>query len=131
MYLIAFPLLLIPFVLYHMVTFLLGLPLETAVFSVPVLSGMRVGVTIGETLVMLAVLLLSVEVVKFTRHVPKGAMDHILSLILFGVMVFEFMVLPQAATGTFLVLITLSFVDLVGGFSFGARKLPLHQSGPI
>ncbi len=121
MYLIAFPLLLIPFVLYHMAAFLLDLPLETTVFSVPVLSGTRVTVDVGEALTMLAVILLYVEFLKFSRYTVKGAVDHLLSLMLFGAMAFEFASVRQAGTGTFLVLIALSFVDLVGGFSLGAR----------
>jgi hypothetical protein len=74
MYLIAFPLLLIPLVLYHMVAFLLELPLETALFAVPVLSGTSVAVNIGEALVMLAVLLLYVEFLKFSRLAARSVM---------------------------------------------------------
>jgi hypothetical protein len=120
MYLIAFPLLLVPFVLYHMVAFLLDLPLETTVFAVPVLSGMRIPVNIGEALGMLAVLLLYVEFLKFSRLAPRSVVDHFLSLVLFAVMVFEFMSLPQTATAPFLLLIVLGFVDMIGGLSIGS-----------
>jgi len=131
MYLIAFPLLLIPLVLYHMVTFLLALPLNTTLFAVPVLSGDRVVVNVGEALVMLAVLLLYVEFLKITRHAAKGVMDHLLSLTLFGVMLFEFVSVSQTATATFLTLIVLSFVDLVGGLSiasYGNRGFALQRA---
>jgi hypothetical protein len=130
MYLIAFPLLLIPFVLYHMVAFLLELPLDTTLFAVPVLSGMRVAVNIGEALAMLAVLLLYVEFLKFSRFAARSVMDHLLSLMLFAAMAFEFAAVPQAGTATFLILILLSLVDMVGGLSIGAlfaRNLALEQ----
>jgi hypothetical protein len=136
MYLIAFPLLLIPLVLYHMVAFLLELPLETALFAVPVLSGTSVAVNIGEALVMLAVLLLYVEFLKFSRLAARSVVDHLLSLMLFAAMMFEFVSLPQAATATFLILIVLGFVDLVGGLSISRaaqtrRELALEQPDPL
>jgi hypothetical protein len=130
MYLIAFPLLLIPFALYHMVAFLLELPLDTTLVTVPLMSGETVAVDIGDMLVMLAVLLLYVEFLKFTRLAAKGVMDHLLSVMLFGALVFEFVSVQRAASATFLILIVLSFVDVIGGLSLGApeghRKLALE-----
>jgi hypothetical protein len=135
MYLIAFPLLLIPYVLYHMAALLLDLPLETTLFSVPVLSGTRVAVDVGEALTMVAVILLYVEFLKFSRQTGKGMVEHLLSLTLFGVMAFEFVSVRQAGTGTFLVLIALSFVDLIGGFSLGGRgvrhAVALETANPL
>jgi hypothetical protein len=133
MYLIAFPLLLIPFVLYHMVAFLLELPLDTPLFAVPVLAGRGIPVNIGEALVMLAVLLLYVEFLKFSRLAARSVTDHLLSLMLFGGMAFEFVSMPQAGTATFLILIVLAFVDMVGGLSISraartSRKFVLEQS---
>src|SRR5262249_42937656 len=132
MYLIAFPLLLVPFVLYHMVAWLLELPLDTTLFMVPLLSGGSVAVDIGDALVMLAVLLLYIEFLKFTRLAAKGVMDHVLSLMLFAAMTFEFASVQRAATATFLILIVTSFVDLIGGLSLGMRegrsKLALEPS---
>ena len=48
-------------------------------------------------------------------------MDHVLSFILFIVMVVEFVVVPRAATSTFLILMALSFVDVIGGFTISIR----------
>ena len=38
MYLIAFPLLLIPFAFYNMIVFLLNMPFTDTVFSIPLMS---------------------------------------------------------------------------------------------
>src|SRR5258708_14515433 len=100
MYLIAFPLLLIPFVLYHMVAWLLELPLDTTLFTVPLPSGGSVAVDIGDGLVMLAVLLVYIEVLKFTRLAAQGVMGHLLSLMLFAPLAFEFASVQRAATAT-------------------------------
>jgi hypothetical protein len=121
MYLIAFPLLLIPFVLYNMVAFLLNLEFDTTLFSISLLSGKSMNVGIGDMLVMFGVILLYVEILKATRLSSKAIMDHVLSFVLFIVMVIEFIAVEQAATTTFLIMIALSFVDVIGGFTISIR----------
>jgi hypothetical protein len=117
MYLIAFPLLLIPFVLYNMVAFLLDMDFSTALFSVPLLSGRSMTVSTGDLLVLLGIVLLYVEILKATRMSSKAIMDHVLSFVLFIVMVIQFITMQRAATSTFLMLMALSFVDVIGGFT--------------
>jgi hypothetical protein len=121
MFLIAFPLLLIPFALYNMIAFLLGMTFGDEVFSIPMLSGERMPVATGDVLVLLAVLLLYVEIVKSTRLASKAIIDHVLSLVIFMAMVIEFLTVKKAATSTFMILTALSFVDVIGGFSVTLR----------
>jgi hypothetical protein len=121
MFLIAFPLLLIPFALYNMIAFLLGMTFSDEVFSIPMLSEERMPVSTGDVLVLLAVLLLYVEIVKSTRLANKAIIDHVLSLVIFMAMVIEFITVKKAATSTFLILTALSFVDVIGGFSITLR----------
>jgi hypothetical protein len=119
--LIAFPLLIIPFVLYNMVAFLLNLDFGTTLFNVPLLSGRSMAVGTGDMLVLLAVLLLYVEILKATRLSNKAIMDHVLSMILFLAMAMEFISVQRAATSTFLILVALAFVDVIGGFTITIR----------
>jgi energy-coupling factor transporter transmembrane protein EcfT len=121
MYLIAFPLLIIPFVLYNMIAFLLSLEFSTPLFNVPLLSERSMSVNTGDMLVILAVLLLYLEILKATRLSSKGIMDHVLSMILFPGMAIEFIAVRQAATSTFLILVALAFVDVIGGFTISIR----------
>ncbi len=121
MYLIAFPLLIIPFVLYNMIAFLLSLEFSTPLFNVPLLSERSMSVNTGDMLVILAVLLLYLEILKATRLSSKGIMDHVLSMILFLGMTIEFIAVRQAATSTFLILVALAFVDVIGGFTISIR----------
>ena len=44
-----------------------------------------------------------------------------LSMLLFVVMLIEFLLLPQAATSTFFLLMMISLVDVLGGFTITAR----------
>jgi hypothetical protein len=121
MYLIAFPLLIIPFVLYNMIAFLLSLEFSTPLFNVPLLSGRSLSVNTGDMLVILAVLLLYLEILKATRLSSKAIMDHVLSMILFLGVAIEFIAVRQAATSTFLILVALAFVDVIGGFTISIR----------
>ena len=121
MYLIAFPLLLIPFVLYNMVTLLLNLEFNTTVFSISLLSGTSMNVSTGDTLVILGVILLYIEILKATRLSSKAIIDHVLSFVLLIAMVAEFIMVERAATSTFLILMSLSFVDVIGGFTVSIR----------
>jgi hypothetical protein len=131
MYLIAFPLLLVPFVLYNMVAYLLDLSFATTLFHLPLLSGKPMPVSTGDMLVLLGIFLLYVEILKATRLGSKAAMDHILSLLLFIGMLVEFVLAPRAATSTFLLLVALSAIDVLGGFTVstrrGEREIALEQ----
>ena len=122
MYLLGFPLLLIPFAIYNIIAFLMdGVSFTATLFSLPMLSKVDLAVSAGDMLLIFAILILFVEIVKATRLGSRSIVDHLLSLILFLVMLGEFMIVKQAATSTFLLLCTLSFVDVVGGFSVTIR----------
>ena len=121
MFLIAFPLLLVPFALYNMIAFLLNMPVTDTLFTLNLLSQTRFPVTTGELLLVIAMLLLYLEVLKAARFGAKTIMDHVLSLVLFVAMAAEFMLVPQAATPTFFLLTALGFVDVITGISVSAR----------
>ena len=122
MYLIAFPLLLIPFALYNMILFLLNMPLTDTAFFIPLDSSRRMPVNIGDLLVILGMLLLYLETLKAGRFDAKRGMDHILSLVLLIAMVGELVLLPRASTPTLLLLAVLAFVDLIIGLSIRPRQ---------
>src|SRR5258708_4061797 len=119
MFLIAFPLLLIPFALYNMVAFLLNMPLADTLFAIPLPSHTRMAVSFGDALVVLSILLLYVEFLKAARFRSKAVMDHMLALILFVGMACEFALVPAAQTSVFLFLTALALVDLITGVSVG------------
>jgi hypothetical protein len=122
MYLIALPLLLLPFALYNMVAFLLNLSFGDMVFSIPLLAGRSLPVSTGDAIVLLGVLCLYLEFLKVMRLGHRPLIDHLLSLILFGAMAFELLAVPQAATSTFLTLLALSLIDVIGGLSLAPRR---------
>ena len=121
MYLIAFPLLLIPFALYNMIAFLLSMGFHERVFGVSFWSGKSMDVSIGDILVLVALLLLYVEILKSTRLSSRTIIDHILSIVLFIAMIIELIAVQAAATSTFLILVGISFVDVIGGLTVTIR----------
>jgi hypothetical protein len=123
MFLLGFPLLLIPFAIYNIIAFVMpGLSFTANALTLPMLSQANTDVSIGDLLVIFAILILFVEIVKATRLGSRSIVDHVLSLVLFLAMLAEFMIVKQAATSTFLMLCTLSFVDVIGGFSVTIRS---------
>ena len=73
-------------------------------------------------LITLAILLLFGELMKSTRIGIRTVVDHGLSLLLFLGMLVEFLLVKQAATATFFLLLVISFVDVLGGFAVTLRS---------
>jgi hypothetical protein len=126
MYLIAFPLLIIPFAIYNMILFLLHMPFTDTVFTIPIAQSRELSLSIGDLLIMYSMLLLYIEVLKAARFDSKGLVDHILSLVLFAAITAELVLVPEAESSTLLLLSALSFIDLITGLSLaiGRREEP-------
>jgi hypothetical protein len=120
-YLIGFPLLLVPFAIYNIVVLLFRIGLTDALFSVHMISGADWSVSFSDILLTIGLLLLFVEILKSTRTGNKAIMDHILSFVLFIVMLGEFMIVRVAATSTFFILMLMSLIDVIAGFSVTIR----------
>jgi len=122
MYLIGFPLLVITFAIYNMIAFLTPSLTWTAnIATIHLISGQDWTVTPEDIILALAIVLLGIEVVKATRMGIRGLMDHILSMVLFIVMLVEFLLVARAGTSTFFILMVISLVDVLAGFIITAR----------
>jgi hypothetical protein len=138
MYLIAFPLLLLPFAFFNIVIFLLNMPFTDTVFTIPLVSeptippvfNRTMPVTTADLIVAIGILLLYVEVVKAARPGGKGIVDHLLSFIVFIAMAAELALVPKAANSTLLLLTVLGFVDVIAGLSIRPvqQKIVLERS---
>jgi hypothetical protein len=118
------PLLIIPFAIYNIAAFLLTFSWDTKIWPIPLTTGETVTPTAGDAIVAGSILLLLIEMVRAARVTRGAFMDHILSLLLFIGMTVEFLMVPQVATVTFLLLLVISFVDAVGGFAIAMRAAP-------
>jgi hypothetical protein len=123
MFVLGFPLLLIPFAIYNIIAFLMpGVTWTGVVATVHMVSGADWTMSAGDILIALAVVLLCGEVMKSTRIGIRTVVDHSLSLILFLGMLVEFILVKQAATATFFLLLVVSFIDVLGGFAVTLRS---------
>ncbi len=121
MSLFGIPLLIIPFAVYNMLAFLLSLDWTKQTGAIQMVSGAPWSLSYGDILVAVSVLILFFEMLKSTRLTSRTIVDHTLSTILFIAMLIEFLLVQKAATGTFFVLLVISFVDVIGGFTISIR----------
>jgi hypothetical protein len=132
MFLIGFPLLLIPFAIYNIIALLMrDVEWTTPLTTVHMMSGKDWVMTWEDVLVGFAILLLAIEIMKSTRTGTRTIMDHILSMALFVGMLVEFLLLYEAGTSTFFLLMLISLVDVVAGFIISIRtaKRDIDLSG--
>jgi len=123
MFMLGFPLLLIPFAIYNIIAFMMpGVTWTGVISTVHMVSGADWTMAACDMLVALAILLLCGEILKATRIGIRTVVDHALSLILFLGMLIEFLLVKQAATATFFLLLVVSFIDVLGGFAVTLRS---------
>lgn len=118
MFLIGFPLLVIPLAIYNMVAFLTpGVRWDSAIASIHLVSQADWTMTLGDIFMMAALIVLFIEVIKATQTTSRSLVDHGLSMLVFIVALIEFLTVTQAATSTFAMLVMYCLFDVVAGFS--------------
>jgi hypothetical protein len=123
MFVLGFPLLLIPFAVYNMIAFLTpGVGWTTAVATVHMMSGQDWVLTWEDLLIAFAILLLAVEMLKSTRMGMRSIVDHVLAMALFIGMLVEFLLVREAGTSTFFLLTAIGLVDVLVGFIVSVRS---------
>lgn len=118
------PLLLLPLVIYNLAAFGLfggAVSWSDPLLTINMVSGAAWGLTAGDLLLLLALVLLFAEVIKATQTGANSIIDHGLSAVVFVVYLVEFLVVPAAATSLFFACLAMSFIDLVAGFSVSIR----------
>jgi hypothetical protein len=123
MSMVGFPLLLIPLAIYNIIVFLMpGVSLAEPVFKLTLMSGAEWSLTLGDMLLALGILLLLFEVIKGARPGGKYLTDHLLSLIVFGGAVAEFLLWPRFGNSIYGLLALLALVDFLSGIALRARR---------
>lgn len=88
---------------------------ELARFAMP--SGALLTLEFGDLLIMLGIILLFLEIWKSTRTDNSSIFDHLLSMALFVIVLVEFLLLPAFGTATYAIILCLTFVDVIAGFT--------------
>ncbi len=123
MFVLGFPLLLVPFAIYNIIAFITpGVGWTTPVTTVHMMSGQDWVLTWEDLLLAFAILLLAVEIIKSTRMGMQSIVDHVLAMALFIVMLVEFLLVQRAGTSTFFLLTMIGLVDVLVGFIVSIRS---------
>lgn len=118
----AIPLLVISFVLYNLLVLSVGIEgISSSIFTVTLLSGGTWTFTWGDALLLVTLVLLFIEIVKSTFTSTSTLIDHALSMIVFIALGTEFLVVPQAATSTFFLILVAALIDVIAGYTIGIR----------
>jgi hypothetical protein len=131
----AIPFTFLVFVLYNVIVLFSGSPsAETAdgaaaarellaaeIFSIPMISGARWAFTWGDLILVAALIVLFIELLKATYTSTSSLVDHGLSMLVFIAALVEFIIVPQAATSVFFLLLVSLLIDVVAGFTIGIR----------
>ena len=115
------PLLVIPYVLYNLVVFLFfgGNPINwgAGMLSIPMPSGMPWAITAGDLLLVVGIMLLFFEVLKSTNTARSSIIEHMLSMVVFVLFLVEFLLVGAASSSVFFLLMVMSLIDVVAGFT--------------
>lgn len=115
------PLLLIPFIIYNVLALtLFGWQPEgwsRQLVGIPMVSGELWSLTWGDVLLVVALVCLFFEVVKSTNTGRSSVIEHMASTALFVVLLIEFLLFAPAASSVFFILMVMSLVDVVAGFT--------------
>jgi hypothetical protein len=131
MSMIGFPLLLIPLAICNIIVFLMpGVLLTEPVFTLTLVSGVALPVSLGDVLLALGIALLLLEIIKSTRAGGKYLTDHVLALTVFGSAAAEFVMLPQFGTSTYFMLTLLALVDFLSGIALRVRRPSRAKATP-
>lgn len=131
-----FPLLVIPVVLYNLIALMGGGDVQTTnelgqtvqaqvapiqgllnerFLGLPMISGVEWILTKGDAIVLLAVTFLFLEILKSTSTGTATIVNHGISLLLFIVCLVQFLLMPNFATSTFFILMSMTLLDVLAG----------------
>ena len=121
------PLLIIPFILFNIgLTGAFGAGAadvwETQLLSLRMMSGGTWTMTLGDVMIVVALVLFFVEIVKSTRTSSSSVIDHLLSTFVFVAYLVEFLLVQGAAHSLFFTLMIISLIDVLAGFSVTIRS---------
>lgn len=120
----AFPMILIAMVLYNLTMFggmAVGqhdmAALLAQKFTIPLFSGDKWTVTLGDLFLTLALALLFVEIIKATRTTKREILNHALSILTFTGALVEFILLKGFGTSAFFFITAMCLFDVVAGYT--------------
>lgn len=121
MYILGFPLLIIPITIYAILTYITPVPWESELTSIRMISGGVWKVTLSDLMVALSLICLFFEIFKSTRHGTRAIVDHMLSTVVLICAIVGFLLIDKAATSTFAIIVLICLVDVIAGYVVSIR----------
>lgn len=118
----AIPVTVLAFIFYN-VLMLIGVDLSGSLVGegIKMMSGGVWKLTWGDLILVITMIVLFIEILKATYTSTASLVDHGLSMILFIAALVEFLMVPQAATSVFFLLLVAFLIDVIAGFTIGIR----------
>ncbi|MBR2535390.1 MAG: hypothetical protein IKE66_04890 [Hyphomicrobium sp.] len=119
----AIPLLVFAFILYNIIVLSMGVEglNQPILDKLRLLSGGEWTFTIGDFVLLVTLFLLFIEIVKSTFTTTSTLIDHALSMVVFIAVGMEFLMVQQAATSVFFLILIASLIDVIAGYTIGIR----------
>ena len=117
----AFPLTLIPLILYDLFGIWPGgNPWGSDFLQIPLVGGTW-WISWGDLMLILGLGMLFLETLKAARPANKAIANHLASTGVLILYIIEFLLLPIAATSTFFILLLIALFDVAAGFTISIR----------
>ncbi|MEL6783223.1 MAG: hypothetical protein AAFO61_02220 [Pseudomonadota bacterium] len=125
----TFPLMAVALIVYNGIAFGMGVQSVAGagptwadpLFSFTLISGQPWQVSLGDAVLALGLFLLFFEILKATRVGRLSIVDHLLSTLVLILFLIEFLAVPAAGTSIFFLLMLMTLVDVMAGFSVSIR----------
>ena len=119
----AIPILVFAFILYNIIVLSMGVEglNQPILDKLRLLSGGEWTFTIGDFVLLVTLFLLFIEIVKSTFTTTSTLIDHALSMVVFIAVGMEFLMVQQAATSVFFLILIASLIDVIAGYTIGIR----------
>lgn len=116
-------------VAYSIVVFGLSAPglagatalLSSPLVSLPLMSGVRWSMNVGDAIVLFTLAMLFIELLKAVRRRGNSITDHALSTLVLIVAFIMFLMVEKAATSVFFVIAAAALIDVISGFFITIR----------
>ncbi len=113
----SLPLLALVVIAYNIVVYLTGFTMDSAMFSVPLVSGAVWEVKLGDIFLAFGLVMLFLELINSTKTGTSTIINHALSMLVLLVALVQFIVLPQFGTSVFFLVVLFNLLDVIAGFT--------------
>jgi hypothetical protein len=113
----SIPLLAVVLIVYNLIAFITPATLTSTVIDTGLVSGAQWIFSVNDLLLFLAIILLYIEIIKSTQTSTSSIVDHVLSMLVFIIFLMEFILVPQVGNSTFFLIMVISLIDVIAGFT--------------